>query len=299
VTIENEEEKMNPKIAIAVPCHNNLDVLKYSIPSVYSDNFYIVLFDDGSTDGTEKWLKENFPGIHYLQGDGSNWWTGSLAKAINYCMINQCNYIVSLNADVLITPDIVNKLIKCSKDNDDSIIASLVVDINNPEKVAWSGSRFERIHKLLPVYSSRYIAKSGTLIGNTPKTAYEVDEVHGRGVLIPSDIIRRIGNYDFKIFPHYGGDTDFSFRAKKIGVKMLVEPLCLAKVFAENTSLNKKEKVSFFGKLISIKNYLFERKNGEAIFVWWKLYRRHLPLPYFFQSYLFVIILNIYRRLTN
>jgi GT2 family glycosyltransferase len=285
------------KIGVAIPSHNNLDVLKYSISSVYSDDFYIVLFDDGSSDGTEKWINENFPLVHCLKGDGSNWWTGSLAKAIDCCLASNCDYIVSLNADVLITPEIVDKLIKCSQNNNNSIVGSLVVDINDPEKILWSGSRFKKIHKLLPVYASRYFIKSGTLIGNAPKMAYEVDEVHGRGVLIPSDIIRRIGSYDFKTFPHYGGDTDFSFRAKKIGVKMLVEPLCLAKVFAENTSLNKKEKVSFFGKLISIKNYLFERKNGEAIFVWWKLYRRHLPLPYFFQSYLFVIILNIYRKL--
>ena len=290
---------MNEKIGIVVPCHNNVEMLKYSIPSVYDDNFFIVLFDDGSSDGTKKWIKENFPKIQYLEGNGSNWWTGSTAKAIDHCLINNCDYIVSLNADVLITAEVVYKLIECSKSNSNSIVASLVVDIDNPKKVVWSGSRFKKIHQLLPVYASRYFVKSGTLIGNIPKTAYKVDEVHGRGVLIPSDIIRRVGGYDFKTFPHYGGDTDFSFRAKKIGIKMFVEPLCLAKVFAENTSLNKKEKVSFFGKLISIKNYLFKRKNGEAVFVWWKLYKKHLPLQYFFQSYLFVIILNIYRKLTK
>jgi len=290
---------MNNKVAIVIPCFNNLSVLKHSIPSVYSDDFLIIVFDDGSSDGTEKWLKENFPKIYYLKGDGSNWWTGSLAKAIDFAMANKCNYIVSLNADVLISPKIVSTLIKTSKNNNDSIVASLVVDIYDPIKIAWSGSRFEKIHKLLPVYASRYFIKSGVLIDNAPKKAYEVDEVHGRGVLIPSGIIRRIGNYDFKAFPHYGGDTDFSFRAKKNGIKMFVEPLCLAKVFAENTSLNKKEKLTFFGKLIPIKNYLFKRKNGEAVFVWWRLYKKHLPLPYFFQSYLFVIILNIYRKLTK
>jgi len=290
---------MDLKVGVVIPCFNNLDVLKHSIPSVYSDDFLIIVFDDGSSDGTEKWIKENFPKIHYLKGDGSNWWTGSLAKAIEFSMANKCNYIVSLNADVLISPKIISALIKCSKNNNDSIVASLVVDINDPIKIVWSGSRFEKIHKLLPVYASRYFIKSGVLIDNAPKMAYEVDEVHGRGVLIPSGIIRRIGNYDFKVFPHYGGDTDFSFRAKKNGIKMFVEPLCLAKVFAENTSLNKKEKLSFFGKLISIKNYLFKRKNGEAVFVWWRLYKKHLPLPYFFQSYLFVIILNIYRKLTK
>jgi GT2 family glycosyltransferase len=290
---------MIKKIAIAIPCHNNIDVLKHSLPSIYDDSFFIVLFDDGSNDGTKQWINEQFPKIHYLKGDGTNWWTGSISKAIDHCLINNCDYIVSLNADVLITPEIVNHLVNCSNNNNNSIVASLVVDINDPIKILWSGSRFKKINKLLPLYASRYLIKPGVLISNTTKIPYEVDEVHGRGVLIPSDVIRRIGNYDFKTFPHYGGDTDFSFRAKKNGIRMLVEPMCLAKVFAENTSLNKKEKVSFIGKLISTKNYLFKRKNGEAILVWWKLYKIHLPLPYFFQSYLFVIILNIYRKLTK
>jgi len=290
---------MNKKIGVAIPCFNNIDVLRYSIPSIYSDDFFIVLFDDGSSDGTGNWIRENFPKICYIRGEGDNWWTGSLAKAIDCCMTNNCEYIVSLNADVLITPDIVYELVKFSESNNNSIVASLVVDIKNPKKILWSGSKFGRIHKWLPVYSSRYFVKPSLSVDYVPDRAYEVDEVHGRGVLIPSSVIAKIGNYDFRTFPHYGGDTDFSFRAKENGIRMFVDPLCLAKVFAENTSLNKKEKISFFGKLISIKNYLFKRKNGEAVFVWWKLYKKHLPLPYFFQSYLFVIILNIYRKLTK
>ena len=286
-------------VGVVIPCHNNLDVLKHSIPSVYSDNYCVVLFDDGSNDGTEKWIKENFPKIHYLKGDGANWWTGSLAKAIDFGMANKCDYIVSLNADVLITPEIVDKLIKCSRDNNDSIVASLVVNVKDPKKILWSGSKFSKIHKLIPIYSSRYIVKAGSSVNDIFHKAYEVDEVHGRGVLIPKSAIKKIGNYDFDTFPHYGGDNDFSFRAKKSGVKMLVNPACLAKVFVENTSLNINKEMSIFEKWISIKNYLFKRKNGEAVYVWWKLYKKHLPLLYFFQSYIFIITLNIYRKLTK
>lgn len=286
-------------ICIAIPSCNNIDVLKYSIPSIYSDSFSIVLFDDGSTDGTRKWLKENFPKIHYLRGDGSNWWSGSLAKAIDFAMSNGCDYIVSLNADVLITPHTVINLVRCSKDNNDAVVSSLVVDVNNPEKILWSGSRFEKIHKLLPVYASKYIVKPGALIEHAPKSTYEVDEVHGRGVIIPSKIIKKVGNYDYETFPHYGGDTDFSFRVKDSGIKMLLDPSCVAKVFSENTSLNKEDDATFSERMVSIKRYLFDRKNGEAIFVWWKLCKRHLPFQYFVQSYLFIIMLNIYRKLSR
>ena len=78
---------------------------------------------------------------------------------------------------------------------------------------------------------------------------------------------------------------------------MLVDPSCIAKVFVENTSINKNENGSITKKIISIKNYLIDRKSGEALKVWWNLYKRHLPYRYFLQSFLFVILLNIYRRL--
>ena len=292
-------EKVRPSIFIVIPCFNNLDVLKESIPSIYSDKFSFVVFDDGSSDGTGEWLKKNYPKIHCIKGNGLNWWTGSLKKAIDYCITLDFDFIVSLNADVLITPEIVSKLIKCSIDNDDAIVASLVVDIKNPSYVLWSGSKFTKIHKFIPIYTSRYFVKAGQSVDKVSINPYSVDEVHGRGVLIPKRCLDAIGNYDSDTFQHYGGDTDFSFRANNVGIKMLVDPACRAKVFTENTSINKKQVGSFFSKLYSINNYLFDRKSGEAIYVWWNLYKKHLPLKYRLQSFLFVILLNIYRRISN
>lgn len=287
------------KIGIAIPCFNNLDVLKYSIPAINNDNFLITLFDDGSSDGTESWVKENYPNIRYLKGDSFNWWTGSLSKLIDYCLKQDCDYIVSLNADVVISPKNVELLVERSSKENNAIVASLVVDFKNTTQILWAGSNFKKIHKFIPIYASRYITKAGSEINDAKENAYRVDEVHGRGVLFPKEVFKQIGNYDYITFPHYGGDTDFSFRAKKNNISMIVEPKSIAKVFSENTSLNKKEKKTFFKKLFSVKDYLFDRKSGEALRLWWNLYKKHLPRRYFLQSYLFVILLNIYRRLWN
>lgn len=293
------KEKMKSKIGLAIPCFNNLDVIKKSLPAVYSDKFLVVLFDDGSTDGTKEWVQANYPNIEILSGDGENWWTGSLAKAIDFCLANECDYVVSINADVLISPKIVQRLIEVSIDNGNAIVASMVVDIDNPDTILWSGSKFKKIHKLVPIYSPRYIVKAGNKVNKLSDLPFEVDEVHGRGVLIPRSAFEILGNYDGYTFPHYGGDNDFSFRAKRHGIKMLVDPLSIARVHIGNTSLNLSEHSSFWRRLGSIKNYLFVRKNGEAVFVWWKLYRKHLPPLYFLQSYIFILILNVYRRLGN
>ena len=71
---------MNKKIAVVIPCHNNLEVLKASIPAIYSDDYALVVFDDGSSDGTKLWLKNKYPKIKVLSGDGSNWWAALRAS---------------------------------------------------------------------------------------------------------------------------------------------------------------------------------------------------------------------------
>jgi GT2 family glycosyltransferase len=172
-----------------------------------------------------------------------------------------------------------------------------VVDVNNPRKIVWAGSKFGRVHPLFPVYASKYLFKPGSLVTDISKSPYEVDEVHGRGVLIPRVVIEKVGNYDSISFPHYGGDNDFSLRAKKNGVRMFINPRCRAKVYACNTSLNVQLGKSLKNKVIGLKNYLFLRKHGEALFVWWKLYKRHLPPVYFLQSYISVIVFNLLKKM--
>ena len=252
---------MKSKTAIVIPCHDNLDVLQKSIPAAYSQETSMIVFDDGSTDGTYDWIRGNFPSVHIIQGDGSNWWTGSTKKAIDYCLDEGFNYILSLNADVIISSNDIDTLIESSKTNNDSIVASLVVDIENQNKVLWSGSKFEKINRFVPIYTSRYFMKSGNDTSQVSDEIYEVDEVHGRGVLIPVSAIKKIGNYDSELFPQYGGDTDFSFRAKKKGIKMYVNPKVKASVFVNNTSIQVKENLSFPEKLYSIGHYLTKRKN--------------------------------------
>lgn len=289
--------QVDPKISIIIACHNNLDVLKHSIPSVYDESYSIVLFDDGSTDGTYDWVKFNYPRIKILLGDGNYWWTGSVAKCVDYCLKQNTDYIVSVNADVLVTPASVKRLVKRSQDYADAVIASLVVDVSTQHSVMWGGSRFQRVNKFLPVYASRYVYKAGHSVAEIPKGLYEVDEVHGRGVVIPASVIKKLGNYDGATFPQYGGDTEYSFRMKKNNIKMFVDPSSVAKVFSENTSILTPRNENFEKKVINILRYLFKRKNGEAAILWWRLYWRYLPKKFFIQSYIFVLGLNILRRL--
>ena len=288
---------MKNKIGIAIACCNNLDVLKTTIPPIFNKEFFIVVFDDNSTDGTKDWLNQYFPEINYLEGNGLNWWGGSIAKAIDFCLKNQCDYILSLNADVSIDQNTIKKLVYSSIKNDSPIVASLVVNNLDPKKIAWAGSKFIKIHKFIPIYVSKYIKKSGTKIKKIGEKIYDVDEVHGRGVIFSKEVFKIIGNYDVENFPHYGADTDFSFRAKKAGIRLIIDPSCISQVFINNTGLPHKNNRSISQRIKFIFYYLTKRKYGDALAVQWKIYKRHVPFFSIIPSYLFVILLNVFRKI--
>ena len=56
---------------------------------------------------------------------------------------------------------------------------------------------------------------------NTPA---EVRWLPGMGTLIPAEVIERVGMMDANAFPQYFGDVDFSLRARRAGVPLVVCP---------------------------------------------------------------------------
>ena len=64
----------------------------------------------------------------------------------------------------------------------------------------------------------------GLKLKNVIKKPVEVDFVTARCLLHPAEIFKIAGNYNSKLFPHYGGDDEFSMRIKKYGYSTLVVP---------------------------------------------------------------------------
>ena len=99
----------------------------------------------------------------------------------------------------------------------------------------------------------------GKKIKNLPNENFvEVDIFTGRCLLHPIEIFKKIGNYDHITFPHYGGDDEFSLRAKKNGY---INLLSLKSIVYLN---NKKKNI----KIVNFKNFsnfFFNKKSSSNI----------------------------------
>jgi GT2 family glycosyltransferase len=290
-------EKHFPKIGVAIATYNNVTILKECLFALQGSdwpNLYIVVLDDCSSDNTEAMLEISFPEVDIVHGTGELWWTAGTNRAILKCIENDCSFIVVQNPDVIVGPDTITNLFKASEIYHKSIIAPVVLDYHEPNLIWWAGTRWGNVHKFLPfLWTSRYLYKKGSLADSIENTFYQSSEAHGRSVFVPVTVFKEIGLYDEKIFPHYGADIDFSFRAGKYGIKIFIAPEIRVKLYTENTGMRRP--INTRDALIGYSQMLFKRKNGEIAVVWWKLLSRYLPLFDRIFTFIFVIFLNTYR----
>jgi GT2 family glycosyltransferase len=176
----------------------------------------VVVVDDGSTDGTNTMLRDDFPEVRVIQGDGELWWTGSMDKAITELRerLTDKDFVFTLNNDALVDVDTISILVDTSRKNEKAMVAA---SVRTPEgrclaagaRMLWRGSLAESL---------------GEVLGDTPneETEIEADVLFGRATLIPASVLDRIGGYNPDAFPQYFGDSDFSLRAKRAGVRQII-----------------------------------------------------------------------------
>lgn len=215
-------------LAIVFPVFNGLSYTKKCLDSLFSnhiskelnDRILVIIVDDGSTDGTFDWLTKHYPQVYVLKGTGNLWWSGGINMAVKYA-INQLNvdYVLWWNNDIFADSDYFKNLMSH-------------LNINNPKTII--GSKIYHAHDKELIWSmgGLFDAKTGqkSLIGTAQpdNSEYsiktECDWLPGMGTITHSSVYDQVGWLDEKKFPQYHGDSDFTFRAKKMGYNIVVFP---------------------------------------------------------------------------
>lgn len=199
-------------IHVVIPVHNRKEYTRGCLISLLQQdqkNFDICVIDDGSSDGTSEMIQEEFPEITLLKGDGNLWWAGSMNKGIRhileFCQPN--DYILTLNDDVILSPDYISNLKKAANNYPDAIIGSVETTIDAPNIIKNGGTIIDWMTAKVSIMNR------GKNLDEFPRGyTIEVSEVTGRGSLFPSQVFREVGLYDENHIKQCA-DTELSIKA--------------------------------------------------------------------------------------
>jgi GT2 family glycosyltransferase len=157
-------------------------------------------------------LKNEFPEAHIIKGDGNLWWTGATNLGVKYALENGAEFILTLNNDTVAAEDFLEKMVYWSNIKPNSLLGALLINILN-NKPLYGGEIGD--WKTLSGISLLNILKEEEMNG-----IHRVTQFPGRGLLIPSQVFKKIGLYDSDNFPHYSADEDFTQRAYRAGYEI-------------------------------------------------------------------------------
>lgn len=192
-----------PKVFVIVPVHNRRETTLGCLGALHTagdlESVKVIVVDDGSTDGTGAAIRESFPGVIVLKGDGNLWWTGGIVMGMEEAVRRDADVIVWLNDDCHprrgALKALVNHVLETGGIAVGQTFSSVAAPYSGWTKTAWG---------LRPVRCA-----AGTVA--------PCDTFPGNFVAFPRRVIDRIGYPDAQSFPHVFSDADYGLLARRHG----------------------------------------------------------------------------------
>jgi len=219
-----------PKVSIVIVNWNTCTLLENCLKSVYSetkpDLMEVIVIDNGSSDNSCEMVRSHFKDVKLI-GNATN---VGFAKATNQGLeVSRGEYVLMLNSDTVILDQAIEKTVHFADNHHDTAIIG--PKLLNPDG-SFQNSCF-RFPSLLgiflnaiyisQVFKDNYIINWDRYGRRDWSTFQEVDCVMGSYMLVRRSVPKEVGLLDTDYFM-YGEETDFCYRVKKAGWKILYYP---------------------------------------------------------------------------
>jgi N-acetylglucosaminyl-diphospho-decaprenol L-rhamnosyltransferase len=263
VKLPNVQLGAQPDFSVILVCWNNKAYLKPCLDSLYEGNLHhqyeVVVVDNGSTDGSQAMLQEEYPEVQIIQND----YNVGLGKASNQGIeATHGRYVLLLNNDTLV--------------NGPSLDAMVDFMDSHPEAGAVGGrllnpdGSFQAANSKFPSLSEELLiaTRIGSLFTpnypdrNYPRDVSVVEWMGSACLLLRREALTQTGLLDETYFI-YGDEADLQYRLRKAGWKGYYLPN-VTTVHYGGRSMDrwKRRKMVYRGKM------LFFRKNYGGFRAW-------------------------------
>lgn len=206
-----------PKVFVIIVTYNAMKWAERCFSSLQKSSVPIqtVVVDNGSTDGTQDYIKNNFPEVDFTQSTENLGFGKANNIGIEKAYKNGADFFYLMNQDAWIYEDSMQKIL----DVYDGYPNKEEIGILSPMHLDGSEKRLD-FH--FENYLGKY-AKTNRLLSdlyfNQQSLWYEIDFVNAAHWCLPKSTVEQVGGFNPFYF-HYGEDYDYVnrvlFRRKKI-----------------------------------------------------------------------------------
>ena len=206
--------------------------------------FEVIIVDDCSTDGSEKFLKDNFPQISVLLNSQNL----GFSKTINNGIFAAKNDLVLLlNSDVKLFPNYFSEQIQYFRMPDTFGVMGKIIGWE--DDVIQDAVKYPKFEGFKLKTSYNYLPNEAD--GSFAYSMY----LSGANSLVNRNKLIQLGGFNEMYSPFYMEDVDLSIRAWRVGWKCYFEPLSICR-HRTSTSIGSKE-AKHFVKIIYNRNKMY------------------------------------------
>ncbi len=220
------------EVSIIVVNWNTQDNLRDCLRSIYEQageiDFEVIVIDNASTDGSVEMVKKDFPQVTLIENSKNRGFAAANNQGID---ISQGRYVLLLNSDTVVLDNALAKTVAFANSHPEAAVVGCRV-LNPDRTLQPTCFMFPSILNML--LSSTYLYKlfpKNKFFGRERMTWWnrneirEVDVVTGCFMLVRQDTIKKVGSLDEQFFM-YGEETDWCYRFKQAGWKVMFTPVC-------------------------------------------------------------------------
>jgi len=254
-------QKTKPVIFAVILTYNHYsdteECLESLIRSDYQ-NMKIVLVDNGSSDGTPTKVRELYPQIRVIENGQNMGVPAGYNVGFQYALKNGADYILMLNNDTVIQPNMVSQLLQVAEqDPNIGIVMPKVLYYGSDNEVWSSGGRNRSFPPAILLLDKSNLENDQTRM---------IEYAPGCGLLIHRQAFEKAGLFDPGYF-FFFDDWDFSERVRAYGLHILSVPT--THMWHKVSKTVKGSNLSLYWKSFGASLVRFYRRHGRP--VWFSL----------------------------
>ena len=214
-SIQVQEAK--PDMSIVLVCWNNKDYLEPCLDSLYQgdlkSSFDVIVVDNGSTDGSQKMLAENFPQVGLIQNVGNE----GLGKASNQGIeATNGRHVLLLNNDTIVNGPSLDAMVEFMEATPSAgAVGGRLLNDDGSDQSCYNNFSTLREEFLIATRLGELLWEGYPGIVNDHQTK-QVDWMTSACLLLRREALDQVGLLDEEYFI-YGDETDIQFRLQQAG----------------------------------------------------------------------------------